>query len=201
MEPSRSPEPIAALDPGERRTLAGIACGAIVAAVRARAFRLPAPDGSARLAAPGASFVTLHRGGELRGCIGSIEPRRALVEDVAANARAAALEDIRFDPVVARELAELEVELSVLSPLSPLSAGSRAELLARLRPGVDGLVLEELHHRATFLPAVWEQLPEPIDFLAQLERKAGLAVGHWSTTLRFWRYAVESFPAGRALEP
>jgi AmmeMemoRadiSam system protein A len=195
MALSRSLEPVP-LSAAERRTLVAVAARALTAAVGERP---PAPPviASQRLRAPGASFVSLHRAGELRGCIGTIEPRRPLVEDVASNARAAALDDARFEPVVAAELGELEVELSVLSPLARVAARSRDELLAALRPGLDGLVLEDGGCRATFLPVVWRQLPEPELFLAHLERKAGLEVGHWSATLRVARSVVESF-AGRA---
>jgi AmmeMemoRadiSam system protein A len=196
MAPSPSPE---ALSAAERAALGAVARAALVAAVAGRGAALPDLAPWPRLREPGASFVTLHRDGELRGCIGSIEPRRPLADDVAANARAAAREDDRFAPVAAAELAELAVELSVLTPLEPLAAGSRAELLALLRPGVDGLVLADGDARATFLPAVWEQLPEPSDFLAHLERKAGLTPGAWSPGRLCFRYAVDSFTAGRAL--
>lgn len=190
----RSPDrPRLAAD--ERNELSAIACGAVVAAVRGERFSWPPAEAGA-LAAPGASFVTLHRNdGALRGCIGSIEARRPLATDVAANARAAALEDSRFEPVDVGELAELMLEVSVLSPLTPLAAASRAELLAALRRGVDGLLLEAGARRATFLPSVWEQLPEAERFLAQLERKAGLPVGGWPRGLRVFRYTTEALPA------
>jgi hypothetical protein len=146
----------------------------------------------AALAAPGASFVSLHRRGALRGCMGSLEPRRPLAEDVAGNARAAAYLDPRFAAVAPEELPELALEISVLGPMRPLPAANEAELLAALRPGVDGLVLREGGRRATYLPAVWEQLPDPAEFVRQLKRKAGLAPEHWSPALRFDRYEVES---------
>ncbi len=146
----------------------------------------------ATLLAPGAAFVTLHRAGELRGCIGSLEARRPLVADVAANARAAAFEDPRFPPLAAWELAGLAIHLAIVGPSVPLPAESEAELLATLRPGHDGLVLAEGPHRATFLPAVWESLPDPRDFLAHLKHKAGLPRDYWSPTLRFRRYSVEA---------
>jgi AmmeMemoRadiSam system protein A len=195
MAPSPSAEPADALDAAERAALGRIARAALVAAVEPRPGRpgVDPPAALPRLARPGASFVTLHAGGELRGCIGSIEPRRPLAEDVAVNARAAALEDPRFAPVGPDELAGLELEISVLSPLEPIAARSRAELLATLRPGVDGLLITDGSSRATFLPAVWGQLPAPAEFLAQLERKAGLPAGGWSPTARFARYRVESF--------
>jgi AmmeMemoRadiSam system protein A len=143
-----------------------------------------------------ASFVTLHLEAELRGCVGGLEPVRPLVADVAEHAFAAAFRDPRFPPVAAAELAGLEVHVSVLSPLEPLAFASEDDLLAQLRPGVDGLLLEAGGRRGTFLPAVWEQLPEPREFLRQLKRKAGLAPDFWSDALVVHRYTVE--PVGEA---
>ena len=147
---------------------------------------------SAALLEPRASFVTLHRRGELRGCTGNLEPDGPLVVGVARNAYRSAFSDPRFPPLVELELEELEISVSVLSPLEPIAAGSEAALLALLRPGIDGLVLREGARGATFLPAVWESLPAPRDFLHALERKAGLAPGHWSPQLRFERYTTDS---------
>lgn len=143
---------------------------------------------------PRATFVTLHdRQGELRGCIGSLEPRRPLAGDVAHNARAAALGDPRFPSVCAEELGDLLFEVSVLGPLEPIPCHDRETLLSHLRPGVDGLVLECGPRRATFLPQVWDTLPEPEAFLAALERKAGLPEAFWVEKTRCWRYRVEEF--------
>jgi AmmeMemoRadiSam system protein A len=145
------------------------------------------------LEAPGATFVTLRRrDGELHGCIGSLEPRRPLGEDVRANAAAAAVDDPRAPSVGPEASDDLVVEVSVLGPLVPLDASSRADVLAALRPGM-GVMLEDGRHRATFLPQVWESVPEPARFLAQLERKAGLPVGAWSPTLRVFTYEVEKY--------
>ena len=140
-----------------------------------------------------ASFVTLHLDGRLRGCIGSLEARRALAEDVAENAFAAAFRDPRFPPLGRVEAPRLELEISVLSPAQPMRFTSEADLLGQLRPGVDGLILSDQGRRGTFLPSVWSQLPEPGDFLAHLKRKAGLPGGHWSATLEVARYTTESF--------
>jgi AmmeMemoRadiSam system protein A len=139
---------------------------------------------------PGASFVTLRRQGSLRGCTGSLEATRPLVCDVARNAHRSAFGDPRFAALTEPELEHLEIHVSLLSPLEPLPADSERELLERLRPGVDGLVLREGSHNATFLPAVWESLPEPRDFLEHLREKAGLPHGHWSESLRFERYTT-----------
>jgi len=139
----------------------------------------------------GASFVTLHIGDALRGCTGRLEPVRPLVADVAYHAFCAAFLDPRFEPLREEEHGNLRVHVSVLSPRKRLSVSSEDELLAALRPGVDGLVLEEGGLRATFLPAVWAQLPSPRQFLQQLRLKAGLPLGYWSKTLRVSRYTVQ----------
>ena len=143
------------------------------------------------LQAPGACFVTIQRQGQLRGCIGSLEPHRPLALDVLHNASAAAFHDPRFAPLRAAELDGLSLHISVLGPSEPIVARNESELLVQIRPGIDGLILEDHGHRATFLPSVWEQLPEPAQFLRQLKRKAGLADDHWSDSLRFARYQCE----------
>lgn len=145
------------------------------------------------LAAPGATFVTLKLDGELRGCIGSLEARRSLGEDVVRNALAAAYRDPRFPPVTVAECERLQVEVSLLTPALPMAVTSEAEALRLLRPGVDGVVLEYGQRSSTFLPQVWESLPDPRDFLAELKRKAGLARDFWDPRLRLSRYTVEKF--------
>jgi AmmeMemoRadiSam system protein A len=139
---------------------------------------------------PGACFVTLRRLGDLRGCVGSVQAYRPLFEDVWSNARASAFRDTRFRPVEAWELPEISVEVSLLSAPEPLACASEEEVLRRLRPGVDGIVLECGEHRGTFLPQVWEQLPDPRDFLGHLKTKAGLRRGFWSPEVRLQRYGV-----------
>jgi AmmeMemoRadiSam system protein A len=161
---------------------------------RSRPPELDTADYPAPLRTVRASFVTLQRGGQLRGCTGSLEATRPVVVDVAWNAWRSAFRDPRFPPLALHELEGLDVSVSLLSPLEPLSVDSEAALLAALRPGVDGLVLLEGAKRATFLPAVWESLPAPKDFLAQLIHKAGLPADYWSTTLRFERYTVDPAP-------
>ncbi|HEY0722037.1 MAG TPA: AmmeMemoRadiSam system protein A [Gammaproteobacteria bacterium] len=142
---------------------------------------------------PGACFVTLASHGALRGCIGSLEARRPLVEEVVNNAFAAAFRDPRFPPLTSGELHALELHISILTSPTPLCFSSESELLAQLKPGVDGLILEDEGCRATFLPAVWESLPKPADFLCHLKRKAGLPPDHWSNTLQVSCYQTESF--------
>ncbi len=149
--------------------------------------------GEAWLREYAASFVTLRRQGELRGCIGSVDARRPLADDVARNACAAAFGDPRFAGVEAAEFPALEVEVSILSPRSPVAAGSESEALACLRPGVDGVYLEFGEAHATFLPQVWESIPDPLRFLAELRRKAELPPRFWHAELRLSRYTVEKF--------
>jgi AmmeMemoRadiSam system protein A len=140
-----------------------------------------------------ASFVTLHRHGELRGCIGILEALRPLVEDVAYHAWAAAFEDPRFAPLAEWELEGLDIHISILSPPQPLQFESEADLLRQLRPGSDGLILHDCGRRGTFLPSVWESLPQPRDFWQHLKLKAGLPPDWWSDTLQVERYTTESF--------
>lgn len=141
----------------------------------------------------GATFVTLRRHGELRGCIGRLEAERVLQEDVRANARSAAFGDPRFAPLEAAEWAGLEVEVSLLDEPRPLPARDEAEALRALRPGEDGLIFEWRGRRSTFLPQVWQQLPEPEAFLAELKRKAGLRADFWHAEVRLARYRVRKF--------
>ena len=141
-----------------------------------------------------ASFVTLNREGRLRGCIGSLEARLALVEDVAEHAFAAAFRDPRFAPVAESELPTLEIHISILTPNEALRFEDEADLLRQLRPGTDGLIIARGERRATFLPSVWESLPEPAEFLAHLKLKAGISPGDAGEPLQAWRYTAESIP-------
>ena len=155
-----------------------------------------APIQASWLAEPGASFVTLTRQGELRGCIGTLEAYRPLGLDVRENAVAAAFHDPRFMPLTLAEFEEIRVEVSLLSPAEPLAVASEADVLANLRPGIDGVVFEYGHYRSTFLPQVWEQLPDPAEFLAHLKRKAGLAADFWAGQVRLSRYTVTKWKEG-----
>lgn len=152
----------------------------------------PEPDHPA-LAAPGATFVTLTQDGELRGCIGSLEARRPLDVDVRENARAAAFRDPRFPPLARDELERTRVEVSLLAPPLPLEFADEADALRQLRPGVDGAIFECRGRRGTFLPQVWESLPEPRLFFAHLKQKAGFAADFWSPDVRLYRYEVQKW--------
>jgi len=146
------------------------------------------------LRAPGAAFVTLRVGEELRGCTGELEAWRPLVASVAHHAYSAAFRDPRFPALAPHELELLDLHVSVLGPLEPLDARSEAEVLACLQRGVDGLLIDDGLHRATFLPAVWDSLPESAEFLRELKHKAGLRRHAWPSGLRAWRYRVEEIP-------
>ena len=160
--------------------------------------RLDSGDFSARLSAQRASFVTLNHGEVLRGCIGTLEARTSLIESVAENAWAAAFRDPRFTALTASEVGNLSIQVSVLSPLQPVTVTSEQELLTRMVPGEAGWVIQEEGNRGTFLPAVWSSLGEPAEFLRHLKMKAGLSPDYWSDTLEIWRYTTDSFSAAVA---
>lgn len=149
-----------------------------------------APEHAAWLQEPGATFVTLTRQGQLRGCIGTLEAHRTLLADVKANAVSAALRDPRFAPLTLAELATTCIEVSLLSAMQPMPFESEAQALAQLQPGVDGVLLEFEHSRSTFLPQVWAQLPTAQAFMAHLKQKAGLPPDFWAPSLRLYRYSV-----------
>ena len=159
-----------------------------------------APD-HATLQRPSATFVTLRQGGELRGCIGSLEALRPLGVDVRENAIAAAFRDPRFAPLEAAEFAATSVEVSLLSAAEPIAVTGEEDLLGRLRPGIDGLTLEYGWRRATFLPQVWQTFADPRDFLVSLKRKLGLPAGFWNSEVAVSCYTVTKWAeAGFALE-
>ncbi len=141
---------------------------------------------------PGAAFVTLHKHGELRGCIGNLTARQALARDVADNAFAAAFRDQRFSPLSDDEFEAIHIHISVLTPQERLLVNSEEELLEIIEPELDGISLEEGYFRSTFLPAVWEQLPDKSDFLKHLKLKAGLPLDYWSESIEFYRYRTLS---------
>ncbi len=139
---------------------------------------------------PGACFITLERAGSLRGCIGSLEAKEPLIENIADNCHGAARRDPRFPVVQEDELKDLTVSLSLLSPLAPFPFSDEADLLRQLRPGEDGLVLAASGRRGTFLPQVWEDLPRPEAFLKALKTKAGLSADDDLTGVTAWRYTT-----------
>ena len=183
-----------ALGPGARRRLLDIAARSIRHGLEhGRGCDVDLDRLAPELGERRATFVTLEANGRLRGCIGSLAATRALAADVAHNAHAAALADPRFPPVEAEEIDGLGVKISVLSPHVPIHADSEADLVRTLRPGIDGLVINDGDKRATFLPSVWGGIAEPERFVRELARKAGWPAGHWSKTVRAWRYTTEEF--------
>jgi AmmeMemoRadiSam system protein A len=182
------------LDASERRTLLKLARQSIEHGLsEGRAIAVDADSYPADLKAQRAAFVTLETHGTLRGCIGHLEAIQPLVRDVAENAFAAAFRDPRFPPLRPSELPLLAIEISVLSTPRSLPFATEEELLALIEPGIDGLILEEGSARGTFLPTVWDSLPEPRDFLRHLKTKAGLSPDYWSSDIRIKRYRTESF--------
>lgn len=138
----------------------------------------------------GATFVTLMQHRRLRGCIGSLQAHRPLLADVRANAVAAAFRDPRFSPLTLEEFEATQVEVSLLSAQQEIAFDDESDALAKLRPGIDGIVLEYRHYRGTFLPQVWDQLPRPEDFIAHLKVKAGLPAHFWADEIKLSRYTV-----------
>lgn len=187
--------PATHLSPAEKKTLLTIAREAILAAVHGH------PPGVIQresltplLLADGASFVTLTVQGDLRGCIGALEAYQPLADDVQEHAIAAALEDFRFPPVQAYELDSIRIEISRLTNPVPLQYESNEDLLKKLNPHVDGVILREGRHRATFLPQVWDKLPDKRQFLSQLCLKMGAPADYWTKThLEVSIYHVEEF--------
>ncbi|MCL2784264.1 MAG: AmmeMemoRadiSam system protein A [Propionibacteriaceae bacterium] len=141
----------------------------------------------------GASFVTLRIDGHLRGCIGSLMAYQSLEDDVRSNAVAAAFEDPRFPPLSVEEFDQIHIDISILSAPEPMTFTSKQDALDQLRPGIDGVIILVAGHRATFLPQVWEELPEPEEFMAHLMRKAGQPMDHWDDHVRIERYQVTAF--------
>jgi len=153
----------------------------------------PASDDLPELHRKGATFVTLTQRGELRGCIGSLEAWRPLLTDVQENACAAAFRDPRFSPLREAELPITRIEVSLLSPAELMHFRDEADALAQLRPNIDGVILTVGQYRSTFLPQVWEQLPEAAEFMAHLKQKAGLPGAYWGANVQLERYRVNKW--------
>jgi AmmeMemoRadiSam system protein A len=182
------------LTDAERATLLEVARHSIAYGLQyGEAAPVTVADYSPALQAIKASFVTLQIHDNLRGCIGTLQAFRPLVEDVTKNAFAAAFHDPRFPRLATREFDHLQYHISILSPPEAMTFKDEQDLLAQLQPGVDGLVLEEGRNRGTFLPQVWDSLPDPRQFLAHLKQKAGLPPDYWSKTIKMERYTVEEF--------
>lgn len=159
-----------------------------------------ADESAAWLLEKGACFVTLNQNGALRGCIGSLEAHRPLLQDVKANALAAAFRDPRFTPLTAAELEGTEIEVSLLSAITPLQFSDEQHALAQLKPILHGVVFEFGRYRSTFLPQVWEQLPKPLDFIKHLKQKAGLAMDFWAPDVKLSTYTVSKWKESEMLK-
>ena len=194
MAPMPSTETPHELAPALRATLIDVARRSIESGLDSGRPLVVTPSEFHRdLKAVRASFVTLQIHEQLRGCIGHLAAVQPLVVDVAENAFAAAFRDPRFTPLTRVEWPNVELHLSILTPPERLVVDDEAELIAQIRPGEDGLILQDGANRGTFLPSVWDSLPEPVDFLMHLKSKAGLAANHWSDTIQVYRYRTESF--------
>lgn len=193
-EPRHHPTAPTMPSPEERgRTLLALAREALEEALEVREPARPPTELPGWLTTPGATFVTLTADGSLRGCVGSMRAVRPLIEDVRDNAVAAALADSSFPPLTGTELPGTLVEVSLLSHLERLAATSEQEVLAALVPGRDGVLLEWGAHRGTFLPQVWERIPEPERFLRLLKQKARLPESFWAPDVALWTYTVEKW--------
>lgn len=192
MEPTSSSE-TNSLDPRDREILLRIARASIESGLdRGRELSIHSEEYRSELQEPRATFVTLRIEGALRGCIGSCQPVRPLVEDIAHSAYAAAFLDPRFPPLSKEELEKVQIHISLLSVPEEISFDSEEEMCAQVRPGVDGLLLEEGMRKGTLLPAVWESLPEVNEFVRHLKLKAGLPADYWSDRVKIYRYTAES---------
>jgi AmmeMemoRadiSam system protein B/AmmeMemoRadiSam system protein A len=177
-------------DDGHGRTLLGLARSAVGEALGTGSVAVPDDPW---LRERRATFVTLMQEGRLRGCIGSLQPMRPLGEDVVANAANAALADRRFAPLGAGELATIDMEVSLLSVPTLVQFADADGLIAQLRPGLDGVILASDGRRGTYLPQVWESLPDPVRFLASLKEKAGIPADTRLTRCQVWRYQVRKW--------
>ncbi len=149
-------------------------------------------DYSAELAQQRATFVTIEKNKQLRGCIGMLEAVLPLAEDISENAFSAAFKDPRFQPLERSELNDLEIHLSILSRSEPIIFTDEADLIAQIRPKIDGLILESGSRRGTFLPSVWQTIPIPTHFFQHLKQKAGLPQKYWSDQIKVFRYTTET---------
>lgn len=172
----------------ERDALLDLASDSITQGLAGKSLRPDKSDYSGALAQHSASFVTLNCDERLRGCIGTLEAYQPLVLDVAENAWSAAFRDSRFSQLTDSEFSRTEIHISVLTPAAPVEFSSEQDLIEQLQPQIDGLILSLGRQRGTFLPSVWESLPDPHEFLQHLKRKAGLSADFWSSDIRIERY-------------
>ena len=183
------------LSDDERKTLLRLSREALNDGVQGNALEpLNLDDFPDLLSQPGATFVTLTSDNELRGCIGSLEAKRSLAEDVRVHSVAAAMEDYRFPPVNEHEVDKISIEISRLTDPQLIESQDPEGLLSQIRPGVDGVILQKGIRRATFLPQVWNKVPEVELFLEMLCKKMGSAADCWKEPgIQVFTYQVEKF--------
>jgi AmmeMemoRadiSam system protein A len=179
----------------EKQCLLDLAREALIFGVRGKSLpEIESESVPQKIYLPGASFVTLIKNKELRGCIGSLEVTRPLVEDVRLHTVAAALDDFRFPPVREDEIQHISIEVSRLTIPTRIEFDNPEELLSKIRPGIDGVVIKKGLRRATFLPQVWEKVPDVEIFLTMLCRKMGAGSDCWrSKNIEIFTYQVEKF--------
>lgn len=177
-----------------------IARAAIAQAIHVRFEFIDTEVSQPWLLQPGASFVTLLQHDQLRGCIGSLQPYLPLLEDISKNAVSAALHDTRFLPLTKREFSSVEIEVSILSDLYRIDFINEADAIAQMRPGRDGIVFEYKSCRSTFLPQVWDSIPDPQQFLTNLKIKAQLPGDFWAKGIQLFRYTVSKWQEIKPLE-
>ena len=148
-----------------------------------------------------ATFITLNKSGQLRGCIGTIQAHQPLIADVVENAYKAAMKDPRFPPVQEDELSDIELSISLLSPFTEMSFTDEADFMRKVRPKIDGLIIADQGKRSVFLPQVWEGIPDTATFVSRLKQKAGLAADHWSDSFQAWRFTAISLKAASKANP
>lgn len=182
-----------AFDNVDRQALLNLARRSVEKALNQQSLDLNIDEFSAHLMFRGACFVSLHKQGNLRGCIGSLQANQPLAIDVMQNAVKAAFNDPRFPKLAPPELAEVEIEISILTAPERLPCKDERDCLQKIRPGVDGIILQSGAHRATFLPLVWRSIGEPAAFLQHLKQKAGLALDTWPADMQVWRYEAICF--------
>lgn len=177
------------LSTADKQLLLKLARQSITATVNQQSFTAPELHSYPKaLQQYAACFVTLTQLSQLRGCIGSLDAYQPLIYDVINNAQSSASRDPRFPPVTENELPNIHIEISVLSPIEPIHFNSEDDLLLQIKPFEDGLVIQDGRHRSTFLPLVWDKIPDKKHFLQELKIKAGLPSNHWSDTLKVSRY-------------
>ncbi len=180
------------LNETNRQILLGLAYHSIITGLsRGDPLGIDLRDYPAELAQQKAVFVTLKKNKQLRGCVGTLKALLPLAEGICENAFSAAFKDSRFPPLQSSELTGLDIYLSILSPSVEIEFTSEANLIAQIRPDIDGLILESGFHSGTFLPSVWQLIPTSAEFLQHLKQKAGLAKEYWSDQVKVYRYTTE----------